>query len=192
VPKGIPRKNSVVEHVDPNDKGVLTVPPSPDEFQPWETCMTINNTWGYNKNDKHYKSATVLIRTLIDTVSKGGNFLLNVGPTPEGEIQPEFVERLRTIGAWMKVNGESIYGTTYGPLQELKWGRTTAKGKTVYVHVFDWPTGKLELPNLTAKKVTLLAGKQPLKFTQSAGNVTVELPSQAPDPYATVIAVETR
>jgi alpha-L-fucosidase len=171
---------------------VLAAPPNPEEFQPWEACMTINNTWAYNRNDTHYKSAGELIRTLIDTASKGGNFLLNVGPTPEGEIQPEFQERLRAIGAWMKVNGESIYGTTYGPLQELQWGRTTAKGKTVYVHVFDWPAGKLEIPGLAAKKVTLLAGGQALRFAQSGSALTVDVPPRAPDPSATVIAVETR
>lgn len=194
VPKGIPRKSSVVEHVDPNDKGVMTAPPSPEEFQPWETCMTINDTWGYNGNDHKYKSTTVLIRTLVDTVSKGGNFLLNVGPTPEGEIQPEFQERLRAIGQWMKVNGDAIYGTTYGPLQDLKFGRTTAKGKTVYVHVFDWPSGKLEVPGLRAKaaKVTLLAGRQALKFTQQGNVLSIDVPSQAPDANASVIAIETR
>ena len=103
--------------------------------------MTINDTWAYNKNDTKFKSTTELVRMLIDVASKGGNFLLNVGPTPEGTIQPEFEERLLAIGEWLKVNGEAIYGTTYGPLQELASGRTTAKGKTVYLHVFDWPKG---------------------------------------------------
>lgn len=79
--------------------------------------MTINGTWAYNANDKRFKSSTDLVRTLIDVASKGGNFLLNVGPTPEGTIQPEFAERLRAIGAWLKVNGAAIYGTTYGPWQ---------------------------------------------------------------------------
>ena len=192
VPKGIPRKNSTIGYVDPADRGVLAAPPNPEEFQPWEACMTINGTWAYNRNDTRYKSAGELIRVLIDTASKGGNFLLNVGPTPEGEIQPEFQERLRAIGAWMKVNGESIYGTTYGPLQDLKWGRTTAKGKTVYVHVFDWPAGKLEIPGLAARKVTLLAGGQALRFAHAGSALMVDVPARAPDASATVIAVETR
>ena len=102
--------------------------------------MTINGTWAYNKNDTQYKSAKELIQDLVNVASKGGNFLLDVGPTPEGTIQPEFVERLQEMGKWMKVYGDSIYGTTYGPLQNLAFGKTTAKGRLVYLHVFDWPS----------------------------------------------------
>ena len=102
--------------------------PEPDDFQLWETCMTINDTWAYNKNDTQYKSAKELIQDLANVASKGGNLLLDVGPTPEGTIQPEFVERLEAMGKWMKVYGDSIYGTTYGPLQNLSFGKTTAKG----------------------------------------------------------------
>lgn len=162
--------------------------------RPWETCMTINRTWAYNKHDTNYKPATQLIRTLVDVTSKGGNFLLNVGPTPEGSIQPEFEERLLVIGEWMKTNGEAIYGTTSGPLQGLPFGRTTAKGKTVYLHVFDWPAGgNLELNGLTAPvaSVRLLKGSQSLKFTQRNGRLAIDAPAQAPDPHATVIAVTT-
>jgi alpha-L-fucosidase len=161
--------------------------------RPWETCMTINRTWAYNRHDTNYKSATELIRTLIDVASKGGNFLLNVGPTPEGTIQPEFVERLTAIGEWMKVNGEAIYGTTCGPLQDLPFGRTTARGRTVYLHVFDWPAGRLELTGLPrVASVRLLPGNRPLKFTPAGGRLTIEVPPSAPDPHATVIAIETR
>ena len=112
-----------------------------------QTCALpiFNRTWAYNQNDTNYKSTTQLIRTLVEVVSKGGNLLLNVGPTPEGTIQPEFEERLRGIGEWLKVNGDSIYGTTYGPLQNLPFGRTTAKGDTIYLHVFDWPKGSLRV-----------------------------------------------
>ncbi|MBI4874292.1 MAG: alpha-L-fucosidase [Acidobacteria bacterium] len=160
--------------------------------RPWETCMTINRTWAYNRHDTNYKSTTQLIRTLVDVASKGGNFLLNVGPTPEGTIQPEFEERLRAIGEWMKVNGEAIYGTTYGPLQGLSFGRTTAKGKTVYLHVFDWPAGKLEVDGLAARiaSVRLLKGNQPLQFTQRGAKLSVDVPSQPPDPHATVLALQ--
>ncbi len=162
--------------------------------RPWETCMTINRTWAYNRDDTNYKSATQLIRMLIEVASRGGNFLLNVGPTPEGTIQPEFEERLRGIGAWLKVNGEAIYGTTAGPLQELPFGRTTAKGGTIYVHVFDWPKGTLEVAGLRARvrQVSLLAGGQPLRFTQRGDRLSVQAPEQAPDPHATVVVLRTR
>ncbi|MGQ9697572.1 MAG: alpha-L-fucosidase, partial [Armatimonadota bacterium] len=106
----------------------------------WETCMTINDTWGYAKNDTNWKPAEDLIRKLCDIASKGGNFLLNVGPTAEGEFPPEIMERLAAIGRWMKVNGESIYGTTQSPFRRLSFdGRCTVKGNNLYLHVFRWP-----------------------------------------------------
>lgn len=162
--------------------------------RPWETCMTINRTWAYNRNDTNYKSVTQLIRMLIEVASKGGNFLLNVGPTPEGTIQPEFEERLRGIGAWLKVNGEAIYGTAAGPLQNLPFGCSTANGKTIYLHVFDWPEGNLEVPGVRARvrQVRLLAGGQALKFKQQGDRLSIQVPPQAPDPHATVLAVRTR
>ena len=194
LPKGIPVKGSVVGNVDPNDKGMSKDAPRPEDFQPWEACMTINRTWAHNRNDRQFKSATELIRSLIDAASKGGNFLLNVGPTPEGTIQPEFEERLRAIGAWLKVNGESIYGTTYGPLQDLAFARTTAKGKTVYLHVFDWPRDAVVVEGLRARvaRVSLLAGGRPLRFQQRGGSVRIPAAGIGPDPHATVLKIETR
>ena len=169
LPNGIPRKGATVGNVDPNDTGVQTEAPNPKDFQPWETCMTINDTWAYNKNDRNFKSSTQLVRALIDAASKGGNFLLNVGPTPDGTIQPEFVERLTAIGEWLKVNGASIYGTTYGPLQTIPFGRMTAKGKTLYLHVFDMPTATLELAGLKSAvtSVRALDGSAALKSSHS-------------------------
>jgi len=168
--------------------------PKEKPARPWETCMTINRTWAYNKNDTNYKSTTQLIRTLVDVVSKGGNFLLNVGPTPEGTIQPEFEERLRGIGEWLKVNGDSIYGTTYGPLQNLSFGRTTAKGDTIYLHVFEWPKGSLEVSGLKGRvsRVTLLAGGRSLKFNQTADRLSIQLPDQPPNPHVSVLAILTK
>jgi alpha-L-fucosidase len=194
LPKGIPRKGSVVGNTDPNDRGVTAQAPKPEEFQPWETCMTINGTWGYNRNDRDFKSATQLIRALIDAASKGGNFLLNVGPTPEGTIQPEFEERLRAMGAWLKTNGESIYGTTYGPLQSLAFGRMTAKGKTVYLHIFDMPAGAIELENLPGrvKSVRMVDGDAAVKFTQAGGKLRIVTAGMKQDAHATVLAIEMR
>jgi alpha-L-fucosidase len=123
----------------------------------WETCMTMNRNWGYNRADKDFKSTAVLIRNLVDIASKGGNFLLNVGPTADGEFPPESVERLKAIGDWMKVNGESIHGTTASPFPSLPWGRATerrvdANTTRLYLHIFDWPAdGVLVVPGLLNK-----------------------------------------
>lgn len=123
----------------------------------WETCMTINNNWGYNAADKNFKSSEDLIKKLCDIASKGGNFLLNVGPTGEGEIPPESVKLLQEMGQWMRVNGDSIYGTIRSPLLTTpSWGRVTMKpsatGATLYLHVFSSPAdGKLALQGLLNK-----------------------------------------
>ncbi len=192
LPNGIPTKGAKVSDVNPNDQGLAKAAPSAELFQPWETCMTINETWAYNKNDRNFKSTTVLVRALIDAASKGGNFLLNVGPTPEGTIQPEFEERLRQIGGWLKVNGDAIYGTTFGPLQDLTFGRSTAKAGVVYLHVFDMPKETLAVKGLHAKSVTLLNGNKPLQFKKSADGIDIQVAGIQADPYATVIAVRTR
>jgi len=194
LPKGIPVKGASVSGTNPNDKGLLSVPPKPEDFQPWETCMTINRTWGYNRNDRNFKSTRELIRALVDAASRGGNFLLNVGPTPEGVIQPEFEERLLAIGRWLKVNGDAIYGTTYGPLQNIPFGRMTAKGKRLFLHVYDWPKESLELKGLQSKvtRVTLLAGNRPVKFTQKDDMLKISIAGITPDENVTVFALETR
>ncbi len=169
--------------------------PAPEDFRLWETCMTINDTWAYNKNDTHFKSTQELIQDLADVASKGGNFLLNVGPTPEGTIQPEFAERLEEMGKWMKVYGDSIYGTTYGPLQNLPYGRTTAKGKIVYLHVFAWPTEPtLEVPGFQGRvaQINILGDKRKLHWRQSAEKVEIEVPPTPPDPSDTVLQIVTR
>jgi alpha-L-fucosidase len=199
IPKDIPRKSSQIrlaglEEPAPATK-VAAAPPPPEDFQLWETCMTINDTWAYNVHDKNYKSATQLIRMLIEVASKGGNLLLNVGPTPEGTIQPEFEERLLEIGRWLEVNGESIYGTTYGPLQNLPFGKMTAKGKNLYLHVFDWPKDrKLVLTGLQARATAakLLRGGERLRFTQAGDRLTLEVPVSAPDPHASVLTLSTK
>ncbi len=192
LPKGIPTKGAMVGNTNPHDQGLSSKPPRPDEFQPWETCMTINGTWAYNKNDRRFKSTTDLLHALIDAASKGGNFLLNVGPTPEGTIQPEFQERLRAMGAWLKVNGEAIYGTTYGPLQDLPSGRTTAKGKTVYLFAYELPKTELEVPLAGVRRVRLLAGSRELKYTRTSNGVRIPVEGVAADPHATVFAIERR
>ncbi|MDE3179162.1 MAG: alpha-L-fucosidase [Acidobacteriota bacterium] len=193
VPKRIPVKGVTIRGPNSEEEQNLpTATPALENFRPWETCMTINGTWAYNKNDHNYKTTQRLIRTLIDVASRGGNFLLNIGPTPEGTIQPEFQQRLRGVGDWLRINGEAIYGTTYGPLQNLAYGRCTAKGRKVYLHIFDWPqSGSLEVAGLARiLRVTLLVDGRPLKFNQTPHLAAIELPAQPPDPNASVIVLE--
>ncbi|MFB3920734.1 MAG: alpha-L-fucosidase [Terriglobia bacterium] len=160
----------------------------------WETCMTINDTWGYAKNDTNWKSAQDLVRKLIDIASKGGNFLLNVGPTAEGEFPAAINERLAQIGAWMNVNGESIYGTTKSPFHKLPFkGRVTAKGNSLYLHVFEWPSQGLTLTGVqgTVTTARALEGNEKLEATSQAGAPAVLHISKPRklDPIATVVEV---
>jgi len=161
----------------------------------WETCMTMNDHWGYCRADENWKSTENLLQKLADIASKGGNFLLNVGPTSEGLIPQPSVERLAAVGEWMKVNGESIYGTTAGPFGKVPWGRCTAKPGKLYLHVFDWPKdGKLEVAGLKnkVKKAYLLADtKNKLAVSrEDDGNVVISVPEKAPDPIDTVVVLE--
>jgi len=163
----------------------------------WETPATINDTWGYKSYDHNWKSVDDLIRKLVDIASKGGNYLLNVGPTAEGVIPAPTVERLRAMGAWLKVNGESVYATRPGPIQGLDWCRSTASPGKVYLHVFDWPElGDIRVPDF-GRPVTgayLLADRErrSLPVQNVAGKVYVHGPDQAPDPADSVVVVETQ
>jgi alpha-L-fucosidase len=120
---------------------------------PMEMSETMNGSWGFNICDSKYKSTRELIQTLVRAAGNNANLLLNVGPMPNGEIQPEFVERLHEIGQWTSKFGDSIYGTRGGPLAPAVWGVTTEKGNRVFVHVLDWTGPSLSLPSL-GKRVT--------------------------------------
>lgn len=162
----------------------------------WESCMTMNDHWGWNKADKNWKTTEDLIRKLIDIASKGGNYLLNVGPKPDGTFPAEAIERLEGIGQWMDKNGEAIYETTASPFAKLRWGRATVRteGKTttLYLHVFDWPQdGRLVVPGLKSApaKAWLLASGDKVNFESGDTGVTLNVPAQAPDPISTTIAL---
>ncbi len=164
----------------------------------WETCMTMNDHWGYNKNDKNFKSSKELIRMLADIASKGGNYLLNVGPTELGTFPPESVDRLKEIGRWMKINGESIYGTSASPFSDLPWGRCTRRSATggdiLYLHIFKWPEdGKLILSGVLnqAKKAVLLSNrKKRLTVERKEDSLVIILPGTVPDSINTVVTLE--
>ena len=158
---------------------------------PLETCDTINGAWGYNKTDKRFKSTRQLIHYLVRAAGYNSNFLLNVGPMPTGEIQPEFKERLAAMGAWLRKNGESIYGTRGGPIPPRPWGVTTQTASKVYIHVLDWPDELLALPAIRgAANPKLLDSGLPVKMTKPDGGLLLHLPESVRDATDTIIVLE--
>ncbi|MEA1951198.1 MAG: alpha-L-fucosidase, partial [Planctomycetota bacterium] len=174
----------------------------------WEACMTMTTGhgsfaptawWGYDAHEKIFKPTEELLHKLIDITSKGGNFLLNVGPEPSGKIRPKETERLEAVGRWMDKYSESIYGTTASPFRLLPFfGRVTQKGKRLYVHIFDWPKdGKLVLPGLESMPAkAAVLGRPDAKLGMKRNNrdgideVLLMLPKEASDPIASVIALD--
>ncbi|MBM3495643.1 MAG: hypothetical protein FJX72_15170, partial [Armatimonadetes bacterium] len=161
--------------------------------RPWETCMTINNTWGYNPNDHAHKPAAELIRNLCRTAGGGGNYLLNVGPTADGSVPPESVERLEAMGAWLRVNGQAIYGTQAGPKGAYPAGAVTVKGKRVYVIVFGEPKDvvRVNLGAVTIRSARLLTDGKPVAWIQESGAVTLNVEPTRLSADVSVIALET-
>jgi alpha-L-fucosidase len=183
---------------------------TPEQFIPatgfpgrdWETCMTMNDTWGFKSYDQNWKSTETIIRNLVDIASKGGNYLLNVGPTAAGEIPGPSIQRLKEVGVWMKLNGDAIYGTTATPFKRLPWGRCTKKisgdETTLYLHVFDWPKdGKLVVPGLKNEvaqayllKKTWLGGHKQLATSSDANGVMVSVPQDASDKISATVVLK--
>jgi len=164
----------------------------------WETCMTLNTTWGYSAHDHAWKSDRDLIRNLIDIASKGGNYLLNIGPQGDGRVPEPSLKSMRAIGGWMKKNGEAIYATTANPLGSVPWGRITAKPGRLFLHVFEWPQdGTLFVPATPAHgkpSARFLAenGRARLEVNAGDAGMGIRVPPQAPDPTATVIRLDGR
>ena len=162
----------------------------------WESCITMNDNWGYNKADTNYKSTKEIIRMLVDIASKGGNLLLNVGPKADGTFPLEAVQRLKQIGSWMKINGESIYGTQASPFSGTPWGRITIKtaadqNPVVYLHMFNRPeSGNIYLHGCLNEPVSaafLATPDQPIHIERDGDAVVVNLPQVLPDSIDAVI-----
>ncbi len=189
------------------------IPPRGFVDRDWEAACMMNDHWGYSALDHKWKSTSVLLRQMVDAVSKGGNYLLNVGPTQEGVIPEESVKRLKEVGAWMKVNGEAIYGaqpTRFGaeagelvppkdgkgkPKFASKWDwRCTTKPGRIYLHLLKWEPGDFTIPPVSEKitKASLLADpkRAPLPIRQSDAGVTITLPATPPDPLIPVVCLE--
>jgi len=161
---------------------------------PLETCDTINGAWGYNANDKDFKSKTELIHYLVQTAGYNANFLLNVGPMPDGRIQPEFVQRLKEIGEWLAQNGESIYGTSSGPVPPQDWGVTTQKKDKVYVHILKAPAdNKVSMTNMAGieiQKASLFKNGKPVTFNRINDLLELKIPENSTDAVDTIIVLK--
>jgi alpha-L-fucosidase len=145
---------------------------------PLETSLTMNDSWGFNITDTHWKSVPQIISYLVRAAGSNANLLLNIGPRPDGTIQPEAAERLRAVGEWLKTYGTSIYNTHAGPVSPRAWGVTTQRGDSVFVHVLDWRDRLLAIPLVGTRvtRATMLGGQEALKFEQTAEGLSVTMP----------------
>src|SRR6267142_856526 len=164
----------------------------------WETPVTLNDTWGFKKDDHNWKSPAILIRQMLQVISRGGNYLLNVGPTSEGVIPEPSVKRLAEVGQWLRVNNEAVYGNGPSPFTyELPWGLITTRPGKLYLHVFDWPQKELVLYGLKSRveKAYLLANRKSLKVTDQSNQsldhyaLRIALPPARPDKHDSIIVL---
>jgi alpha-L-fucosidase len=159
---------------------------------PLETSLTMNGSWGFNLTDTTFKSTRELVRTLARAAGNDANLLLNVGPRPDGTLQPEAVVRLREVGGWLETYGGSIYETRGGPVPPRDWGVTTQRGDTVFVHVLDWPDRVLALPPLGApvRAAHMLATGERVDWSETELGITLTLPDgPAGEPDRVVVLV---
>jgi len=159
---------------------------------PKETCETINNSWGFNLKDNNHKSKKEIIQYLVKSAGYNANFLLNVGPMPNGKIQPEHKTVLKEVGEWLAANGETIYGTRGGPLSARNWGVATQKGNKVYLHILNWQDETLTLPKLGRKVVSarLFSDKTPIKFIENDFGLSIQVPKARLSEVDTIVELE--
>lgn len=158
-----------------------------------ETCETMNGSWGFNINDRKYKTSKELIHYLVNAAGRNANFLLNVGPMPNGKIQPEFSDTLKVMGTWLQKNGESIYGTRGNVIAPQEWGVVTAKGKSMYAHIMKQPARDyIFMPGLNDKVLSaaLLADGTKLKFKQQPEGIFIYTDQLKFDPVNTIIQLK--
>jgi alpha-L-fucosidase len=162
----------------------------PDDW--WETCMTMNNQWGYHPDPRQYKSSRRLVRILSEVVSKGGNLLLNVGPKPDGTFPHEAVQRLKDMGQWMEHSAEAIHDTLPGPHPSCFYGPMTRRGKILYLHVFDPPLDGIDIRGISGDVAgaRLLETGESLPVRRQLGRIVVDLPAEKCDEFNTVVALE--
>jgi len=158
---------------------------------PLETCATMNDSWGFNITDTSYKTPAQIVNLLVRSAGNGGNLLLNIGPMPNGEIQPEFIDRMKWMGTWLKTYGPSIYNTTGGYIRPQKWGAITQHGTDVYIHPLKPNGNSVTLTDAPYKHVTkawLLKTGKPVEFTYNAGTLTLNVEQPEPnDPDKVVV-----
>jgi len=184
---GIPLDFKTPEQYIPDSQPMVDGKP-----RPWETCMTIGQSWGYYRQDARNKTTAQIIRTLVECVSKGGNLLLNVGPTPKGTIQDEFIVKLLEVGRWMRENGESIYGCGTSEFTPPPGTRYTQKGDKLYLHIFDYPPTWMILPGLYGKVeyATLISDGTDIGLKTDDNMLALWLPALPPDEIDTVIELQ--
>lgn len=161
--------------------------------KPFEVLFTHNDSWGFTHFDKNYRSSKEIIEILSETNSKGGNFLLNIGPKADGTFPEESARMLAEVGGWIKQNEEAVYGTSFSPFPDLTWGYCTSRPGIYYFNIIDWPgNGILRIPDLAknVEKVSILASGKKLRYTIEGNDILVKIPVSAPDPLSTVIKVE--
>jgi alpha-L-fucosidase len=161
---------------------------------PLETSLTMNESWGFNITDKKFKSTRELIGYLVRAAGRDANLLLNIGPRPDGTIQPEAVDRLQALGDWLRTYGTSIYATRGGPIPPHSWGVTTQRGDSVFVHVLDWPDRVLSIPAFGARivRASVLGSGERAQVVQTENSVTLTLPLANGDQPDRVIVLETK